>query len=65
MNENDIEQMSAKDFLKEICYGDRHMEFASMIIAMQKEEPSDQTNRLLELFCVLSEDLFKLNRMIS
>ena len=56
MNENDIEQMSAKDFLKEICYGDRHREFASMIIAMQKEEPSEQTNRLLELFCVLSED---------
>ena len=57
--------MNAKDFLKEICYGDRHREFSSIIISMQKEEPNDQTNRLLELFCVLSEDLFKLDKILN
>ena len=62
MDENNI---NIKDFLKEICYGPRHRELSDIIVIMQKEKPSEQTNRLLELFCILSDDLFKLNRMIS
>ena len=65
MDENNIKDMNAKDFLKEICYGSKHRELADIIVTMQKEESSEQTNRLLELFCILSDDLFKLNKMIS
>ena len=65
MSENNIENMNAKDFLKEICYGSRHRELADIIVMMQKEEPNKQTDRLLELFCTLSDDLSKLNKMIS
>ena len=64
MNENNIENMNAKDFLKEILFSSRHEELADIIITMQKEKPNEQTNRLLELFGILSGDLFKLNRMI-
>ena len=56
----DIKGMTTKELVKEICYGDRHEEFASMIIDMQKEKP-----KLLELFCKLSDDLFEVNKRLK
>lgn len=63
--EYNLEGISAKDFLKEICYSQRHSELVDIIVKMRREEPSGEANKLMDLFMRLSDDLFQLYKMMS
>ena len=63
--EYNLEGISAKDFLKEICYSERHSELSSIIMKMRKEVPNGEANKLMDLFLRLSDDLFQLYKMMS
>ena len=63
--EYNLEGISAKDFLREICYSAKHRELVNMIIKMRREESSEQTNKLMDLFMQLSDDLFVLYKKMS
>lgn len=60
-----LDGVSPKEFLKEICYSSRHHELADIILKMRMGEPREDSNRLLDLFIRLSDDLFQLYKMMN
>ena len=63
MNES-ADPVKAKENLREICYGQKYEELTNLLVKMKDKESNNDSNRIFDLYCNLSKDLFSIEAIL-
>ena len=61
----DMKDMTTKEYMREVCYGERYSELSNIIVSIKDKEPNETNIKLLDLFCRMSKDLFEIERRLE